>query len=190
MTMTLTRGAEGMARRAFTVKDVERMISAGIIEADERFELIEGEIVPMSPKFIRHVHVQGELQFAIRSIVNPPLFVGTEGSVFFSSMTFLNLDLVVYKKSEGDRLRQKDVLLSIEVVESSLRRDLGPRAKLVAKNGVRDYWVVNAKTLETTVHRSPTENGYASVVKLSKSDVLTPEAPELAALRLVLDTIL
>src|SRR5438105_15580403 len=50
----VTRGAEGLPRWRFTVADVEAMVRAGILEEDERVELIEGELVPMSPKGSRH----------------------------------------------------------------------------------------------------------------------------------------
>ena len=56
-----TRAAEGMGRRAWTMTDVERMIAAGILRDDERFELIGGEIVPMSPKGAWHENVKRAL---------------------------------------------------------------------------------------------------------------------------------
>ena len=49
-----TQGAEGLPRRLWTVAEIEAMVQAGIIDGDERFELIDGEVVPMSPKGIRH----------------------------------------------------------------------------------------------------------------------------------------
>ena len=57
MNVTVTRAAEGFPRRAFTVEDIRRMIDAGVIGEDERFELIEGEIVPMSPKHDPHERI-------------------------------------------------------------------------------------------------------------------------------------
>ena len=56
-----TQAAEGMPRRRFTVVDVEAMVAAGIIEEDERVELIGGELVPMSPKGNCHEQVKTEL---------------------------------------------------------------------------------------------------------------------------------
>jgi Uma2 family endonuclease len=50
----VTQAAEGLARRRWTVAEIEAMVAAGIIEHEERFELIEGEVVPMSPKGARH----------------------------------------------------------------------------------------------------------------------------------------
>lgn len=56
-----TRAAEGLERRLWTVAEIEAMVQAGIIEEDERFELIDGEVVPMSPKGIRHEVIKGSL---------------------------------------------------------------------------------------------------------------------------------
>ena len=50
MNVAVTRGAEGFPRRAFSVDDIRRMIDIGLIGPEENFELIEGEIVPMSAK--------------------------------------------------------------------------------------------------------------------------------------------
>src|SRR5260370_1453118 len=49
-----TRAAEGLPRRRFTVAEVEAMVEAGVMEEDERVELIGGELVPMSPKGNQH----------------------------------------------------------------------------------------------------------------------------------------
>ncbi len=57
----LTRAAEGLERRRFTVANVEAMVEAGIIDEDERIELIGGELVPMSPKGDRHEIVKTSL---------------------------------------------------------------------------------------------------------------------------------
>ena len=58
LTQTMTRAAEGLPRRRFTIADVEAMVAAGIMEEDERVELIGGELVPMSPKGNRHEMVK------------------------------------------------------------------------------------------------------------------------------------
>lgn len=57
----VTRAAEGLPRRQFTVAEVEAMVEAGILDDDERVELIGGELVPMSPKGCRHELVKSFL---------------------------------------------------------------------------------------------------------------------------------
>jgi hypothetical protein len=57
----VTSAAEGLPRRRFTVAEVEAMVAAGVMEEDERVELIGGELVPMSPKRIEHEVVKKAL---------------------------------------------------------------------------------------------------------------------------------
>ena len=56
-----TRAAEGLERRVWTVAEIEAMVAAGIIDEDERFELIDGVVVPMPPKGARHEVLKGSL---------------------------------------------------------------------------------------------------------------------------------
>jgi Uma2 family endonuclease len=65
MNVAWTRAAEGFPRRAFTVADVQRMIEAGILGEEERFELIKGEIVPMSPSHDLHERLKSALILAV-----------------------------------------------------------------------------------------------------------------------------
>ena len=61
MNIPVTRAAEGLDRRAFTISDMEVMVQVGLIAPDERLELIGGEIVPMSPKGSRHEAIKAAL---------------------------------------------------------------------------------------------------------------------------------
>ena len=61
MNVIVTRAAEGLARRSFTVAEIRRMVEAGIIAEDENFELIDGELVPMSPKGNQHEVIKAAL---------------------------------------------------------------------------------------------------------------------------------
>ena len=65
MNIAATTAAEGLPRRVFTVEDVSRMIEAGILREDERFELVEGEIVMMAPKEILHERMKSALITAV-----------------------------------------------------------------------------------------------------------------------------
>ena len=57
----LTRAAEGLDRRGFTFADVEKMTAVGVIDPDEKFELIDGEIVPMNAEAMPHLSDEGTL---------------------------------------------------------------------------------------------------------------------------------
>lgn len=66
--------------------------------------------------------------------------------------------------------------LVVEVADSSVERDSGEKAALYAQAGITDYWVSLVNTHQLVVHRGPTENGYASVVRLTETDTITPLA--------------
>lgn len=63
MNIRVTRAAEGLDRRAFTIADLERMVEAGVIAEDERLELMGGEIVPMSPRGARHEAIKAAINW-------------------------------------------------------------------------------------------------------------------------------
>jgi Uma2 family endonuclease len=77
--------------------------------------------------------------------------------------------------------RGPDMLLIVEIADSSLKMDTPIKAAAYAASGVREYWVINARTRSTLIHRDPTANGYASIIEQAPGATLTPHlAPELA----------
>lgn len=177
MNVMLTRGAEGLGRRRFTVQDIWRMIDAGIISEDENFELVEGEIVPMSPKYHAHEHVKSALNLAVAPLIGPTLWLGIESSIYFSDDTFLEPDLTVYPRGmKLETVKGADLLLAIEVAVSSRDYDLGKKAALYARFGVREYWVVLAEEREAVIHKGPRADGWTLIERKGPDDVLVTDA--------------
>lgn len=78
-------------------------------------------------------------------------------------------------------VRGDTVLLIVEIAKTSLDLDTGRKAEIYAKFGVRDYWVVNAETLDVRVHRMPGTDGYGDIKDLGPGDTIVPLlVPELA----------
>ena len=96
MNVRVTKGAEGLERRAFTVDEIWRMVETGIIAPEERFELIEGELVPMSPKGPVHETVKSALAIALAKALPETLSIFIETTLELSDMTFVEPDLGVY----------------------------------------------------------------------------------------------
>lgn len=179
------QGPEGLARRAFTVAEVWRMVESGVLKPDERFELIEGELVPLSPKGPVHELVKSALAIALAKALPSDLWIGFETTLELSDATFVEPDLVVYRKGLALRdVRGGDVLLAIEVADTSLDYDLGTKARLYALHGVSEFWVVNARERTTTVHRRPGPEGWGAVEEKGPQEVLVPSAPALAHFRM------
>src|SRR3954471_14257966 len=96
-----TTAAEGLPRRRFTVAELERMTAAGILEEDERIELIGGEIVPMSPKGNQHEILKAALHHYWVPKLPPHLRLVTETTFRLTLDTYLEPDFVFFPKVTG-----------------------------------------------------------------------------------------
>jgi Uma2 family endonuclease len=177
-----TTAAEGLPRRRFTVAELEQMVAAGILEEDERIELIGGEIVPMSPKGNHHEILKIALTIYWARRIPDDILFATETTFRLSPDTYLEPDFVFYPKGTGTKgLTAATALLVVEIADSSLGYDLGPKADLYASFGITELWVIDAVKLQTYIHLQPTATGYGSVIKVPPSQQLVPQAvPALA----------
>ncbi len=96
-----TQAAEGMVRRRFTVAELEAMVAAGIIDEDERIELIGGEVVPMSPKGNHHEILKHALIHYWAKRVPDRLTFTTETTFRLTPDTYLEPDFVFFDKANG-----------------------------------------------------------------------------------------
>jgi Uma2 family endonuclease len=177
-----TQAAEGLPRRRWSVAEIEAMVARGIIAEDERFELIGGEVVPMSPKGARHDLVKIALNRFFQHTAPDHLEIAPETTLRLDKDTFVEPDFIVFPRGTDLKVVNGGaVLLAVEVADSSLAYDMGRKSHICAAYGVREAWVVNANTLATRVFREPTRRGYKSARTKPYGRRLEPEhAPELA----------
>src|SRR5580704_5658098 len=97
----VTSAAEGLPRRRFTVAEVEAMVAAGVMEEDERVELIGGELVPMSPKGLAHEVVKSALVDRWIRARPEDCRLALETTFRLSEDTYLEPDIVVYPRAIG-----------------------------------------------------------------------------------------
>ena len=176
-----TQAAEGLLRRRWSVTEIEAMVEAGILLEDERFELIGGEIVPMSPKGNQHELLKNSLSRFWAKRLRDDYVFATETTFRITPDTFLEPDFIFYPTADTVvNLRPGNSLLVVEIANSSLGYDLGRKAMLYAQFGIRELWVVNALNFETHVHAVPGAEGYAKVAKVTGDEILHVDfAPEL-----------
>jgi Uma2 family endonuclease len=162
------------------------MVAAGVMEEDERVELIGGELVPMSPKGNHHEVVKTALLARWYRASPGEVLLTPETTFRLSEDTYLEPDVVIYPRTSGLRgLTGANVLLVIEIADSSLRYDTGRKAALYASFGIRELWVIDAVRLTTRVFHEPAADGYRNSGDFGPADRLTPLiAPEAFALRL------
>ncbi len=141
-----TQAAEGLPRRRFSVGEIEAVVRAGVIDEDERFELIGGEVVPMSPKGARHEWIKIELNRFFQRVAPEHLNIAQETTLRLDAATYLEPDFCVFPRDlDLTKLDGPAVLLAIEVADSSLAYDRGRKIGVYAAFGVREVGVINAK---------------------------------------------
>jgi Uma2 family endonuclease len=175
-TRATTQAAEGVPRLRWTLDEFERLTELGVLSEEDRIELIEGELVPMSPKGNRHELVRDELQNWIMRRLPEALRLSSEiGWRPPGADTYVEPDLLICPMAfKGVTVAPPDLLLAIEVAYSSLRFDTTTKARLYGALGVREYWVVNARSLATRVYRKPSTKGYGSATEVLPSEPLVP----------------
>lgn len=173
---------EGFPRRKFTVAEIECLVEAGVIDEDERFELIAGEVIPMSPKGSWHEHLKQQLIEHLTDRRGTAYRIIPETTFRLSKDTFIEPDFLVYPANVGIKdISGANVLLAIEVADTSLRWDLKRKPFLYAHFGIRELWVIDAVKRRTTIHRDPADDAYGSITTHGPDESLTPHlAPELA----------
>lgn len=178
-----TQAAEGLPRRRFTVAEIEAAVRAGVIEEDERFELIGGEIVPMSPKGAVHEWIKILLNEHFQRVRPDHLLVAQETTLRLDATTFVGPDFCVFRRDLPlTKLDGPAVVLAVEVADSSLAYDRGRKISVYAAFGVREVWVIDARRVVTRVHRHLGAEGYVDVFDEPATAPLIPTlAPELAA---------
>lgn len=169
-----TQAAEGMRRRPWSVAEIEAMVRAGIIAEDERFELIGGEVVPMLPKGGRHEMVKVELNRHFQKTAPEDLTIAQETTLRLDDKSFLEPDFCVFPRSifPGD-MRGHDVLLAIEVADTSLSYDRGRKLGVYAAYGIPEVWVIDAGSLVTHVYKSLGAEGYRSACDVTPDAEVT-----------------
>ncbi len=179
---TTTQAAEGLPRRAWTVVEIEEMVRLGILLEDDRFELIGGEIVPMSPKGSKHEHYKISLLHFWMKRSTENYRIAQETTLRLDAYAFVEPDFVFYNSDVlAPQLAPSNTLLAVEVADSSLGYDRGRKARIYANSGVKALWVVDVNTLETHVFGEAGIDGYRLARIVGSTELLVPDfAPELA----------
>ena len=172
-----TQVADGLPRLAWTVEEFDTLAGHGFFTEDDRIELIGGDLVPMSPKGNRHEIVRGDFGRWLSDHLPNDIKIYIEPGWRADPTHYLEPDILIFPGSVSlDGLPASEVLLIIEIAHSSLAYDSGVKARTYATLGVREYWVVNAKTLDTIVHLQPGEQGYGKISTVAASETLAPLA--------------
>jgi Uma2 family endonuclease len=175
-----TQAAEGVPRWRWTTAELLRLCEQGLFDENAQVELIGGEIVPMSPTGRRHEVVADELALLWQPVLRADCAISQEKQFNLDDETYTKPEIMIRPRAtKAPDLPGAAALLIVEVADSSLSYDLTIKAPLYARFGVREYWVVEAWSLMTHVHREPSASGYASVTQVAadveQAPLLVPE---------------
>lgn len=165
-------------RHLVTLDEYERMCEAGVFEPDARVELIRGEIVDMPPSGPEHESIVARLDRIFNRLAGDAALVWPQGNAVRIPGTDSRPqpDITILRWRD-DFYREKrpspeDVILLIEVSETSLKYDRGSKLTLYAEAGIAEYWVVNVKGGVVEVYTDPSEGEHKSVRRVRRGETL------------------
>ena len=152
------------ALRLFTVDDYHAMARAGILGEDDRVELIEGEILVRSRVGSRHAACVDILAELLIRAVDHRTSIRVQSPICLDETTELEPDVCVLRRRDdaySECLPQpEDVLLVIEVSDTSLDHDRRVKAHLYSRQGIRQFWLLDLASRAVEVYRAPGPRGY------------------------------
>jgi Uma2 family endonuclease len=173
--------ADSSARsRRFTVAEYQRMTDLGIFPIGERLELIDGFITTMAAKGVAHSCATLQIQELFQDHLGKQVFVRSQEPIQLDNHSEPEPDVAIVGRDplgySTHHPTPDEVLLVIEVADSSLKYDLEVKAPLYAKSRIPEYWVVDVADRKLYVFREPNESGYQLEWLLRESMTVVPIA--------------
>jgi Uma2 family endonuclease len=167
-----------ITRWKLDVHAYHRLGEAGILGADDRVELIEGEVVAMSPIGAAHIGAVMALTRLLVLAVGDRAHVSPQGSIRLQEHSEPQPDIALLRP-RADQYRSElptpaDILLLVEVADSSLRFDRLVKLPLYARHGIPVVWIVDLLAGVVEVHAGPRADGYASTTRAGRGETIEP----------------
>ncbi len=164
----------------FDVDDYHRMAEAGILTEDDRVELIAGEILSMTPIGPRHNAAVNRANRALVTAVGERAIVQVQGSVRLDRFHEPQPDIVLLRPQQdfyASRLPgPRDILLVIEIAESSLQYDRDVKAGIYAQAGVVEYWLADLDDRAVWRFTDPQGGAYRNSLRLERGQSIASAA--------------
>ena len=174
-----------LLKRLFTVAEYHKMAEAGILSEDDRVELLEGEVVRMAPIGLRHATCVRRLNRLFSKWVGERAIVDVQNPIRLGEHSEPQPDVALLKPRPDfyatSHPGPEDVVLVIEVAETSAAVDREVKVPLYARFGVPEVWLVDLAEDRVEVFREPSAQGYREVRVLRRGESVAPALlPDLA----------
>jgi Uma2 family endonuclease len=169
----------------FTVEDYKRMGEASVFSPDVRVELIEGEIVDMSPIGERHAAAVDVVAEISRERLGRSVIVRVQNPIQLDDYSEPQPDIAILKRRDDfyryAHPKPEDVLLVIEVSDTTLEYDRKIKVPLYARAGIPEVWIVNLADENVETFAEPSGGAYQTTAAFSRGEEI--QSRSLAALR-------
>lgn len=175
-----------LAQRLITVEEYLKMAGAGILTEEDRVELIRGQIIKMSPIGSRHAACVDKIVALFhRLLASEDLIIRGQNPVQLDDYSEPEPDIAVLKPHPDYYAEQhpqaKDVLLIVEVADTSYDYDKEVKASLYAAADIPEYWIVNLEKREIEAHRDPAGSLYKHIEIFLPGDLVESKFLDLSA---------
>jgi len=162
----------------FTVEAYHRLGELGIFDEDDRVELLHGQIVEMTPIGGRHAACVNRVSNLLTRRSSHDVIVSVQNPVVLADRSEPHPDVAVIRRSGGLAgawlPHARDVLLVIEVADTSLERDRDVKLPLYAAAGIPEGWLVDLGGDAIRVNREPAPDGYRETRTVTRGETLRP----------------
>ncbi|HEY0324316.1 MAG TPA: Uma2 family endonuclease [Pyrinomonadaceae bacterium] len=181
-----------VAKHFFTVAEFERMGEAGIFSEDARLELIEGEIVEISPIGSRHAACVKRLSRYLNRTIGDIALISTQDPIQLNDFTAPQPDIALLQLRddfyESAHPKPQDVLLIIEVADTTVDYDRLIKLPLYAKAGIPEVWIINLPADRVEINATPDNGAYKIATEVRRGE--QAQAQTISSLSIPADMIL
>lgn len=174
---------EVIERHQFTAQQYEKMVSLGIIDPEARVELIDGEIVAMSPANEPHEGMVRWLLNRLMPQVGQLATVDVQNAIALDERSRPEPDLMLLKPRHdayrNRRPKPQDVLLLIEVADSSLQKDRTIKLPRYGRGAIPEVWIIDLEGRCVEIYRHPIGEGYGQSLVVRQGQIVCLALPEM-----------
>lgn len=162
-----------LPRRRFTVEEFYRMAEVGILAEDERVELVEGVIVEMAAIGINHSNAVSAVTTALAPVAGPTVRLHVQNPIRLGGRGGFQPDVTLVRRHRpGSHPLPEDILLLVEVADTSLDYDRNTKFPLYAAAGILESWLVNLRAWTIERHTEPRDGHYATIATIGRGEAL------------------
>ena len=166
------------ARKLFSVDEYDELIATGFFTGKKRVELIEGELVEKMSQGDSHIGCINKLNRLFTRGLDDDYIISIQNAVVINPYSAPEPDVAILRFREDyystGKARPADILLLIEVSDSTVRFDRQTKLPLYARAGIAESWIVNLPRKVLEVHRELKNGKYEVVQKLNRTETIVP----------------